>query len=244
MRVVLLLAGRGTRLGDITKNQHKAFIKLDDFSLLHHLVQNCIDAGIDEFVPIVGYRAEEVLEYLKIRFKSLHVKAVINDNFAKSNNLYSLYCAKELLEGEEFLLCNGDLIFDKQILKDIMSKCGKSAIAVDDYRALEKIDSPKTKAKNNVICELGRHLDLKDNLGYAMGIYKFNKELSQSFFKEAKKMLDADLQAGFHDPLNHLFGTHNIYPHSVKNFLWTDIDEYEDIQKARDIHKQIRMKYE
>ena len=120
MKVVLLLAGVGRRLNKITINNHKALINLDDHSLLYHLIENCIYAGLNDFIPIVGHCSSKIfLEFRSEFSKTIKVDFIENTKYNETNNLYSLFCAKDILEGEAFILCNADIVIDREILKGI-----------------------------------------------------------------------------------------------------------------------------
>ncbi len=245
MKVVFLIAGKGRRLKEITKDNHKSLIKLDDHSLLHHLIENFVYAGLTNFVAIVGHCSEKILlEFNKQYSQNIKIEYVENSKYEETNNLYSLYCAKNILKGEEFILCNADMVLDREIIKDISSIKNQSIIAIDDFNYSEPLDSPGVLMNNYKVSDLGRHIPFENNAGYAIGVYKFSKELSENFFIEAKKMLDQDINAGFHDPLPKLFGKFDVLKYRTKNKLWTDIDTYEDINKARQIHSNIKNKYE
>jgi choline kinase len=240
MKVVFLIAGKGRRLKKITENNHKALINLDKQSLLNHLIENCIYAGLTNFVPIIGHCGDMIINEFKKSFsKNIETTFVKNEKYNETNNLFSLYCAKEVLKGEDFILCNADIVFDREIIKSICSMDNLSSIAIDDFKYSESIDSPGIIMRDNKIIDLGRHIKFEDNMGYAIGIYKFNKELSNAFFDEAEKMLDKNIDSGFHDPLPKLFNMFNVYKCKTKNKLWTDIDTYDDINKAKKIHNYI-----
>lgn len=243
MKVVLLIAGKGRRLNEITTNNHKSLINLDNKPLLHYLIENCIYSNLSDLIPIVGHCSDKVLAYINNVFsEKINIVSIKNEKFNETNNLYSLYCARHLLENEDFILCNGDIVVDKEIIKGI-SSMSKSCIAIDDSSYSSSIDSPSVITEKNKILDLGRHIPFENNMGYAIGIYKFNKKLSNMFFKEAEKILSKDVQAGFHDPLMNLFDKTNIYKYSVQGYLWTDIDTFDDIEKARKIHNMIQDKY-
>lgn len=244
MKVVLLAAGKGRRLKEITKDNHKSLLKLDEQTLLYHLIENCIYAGLKEFVPIVGHCSDKVLsEFNASHSESISVYPIINEKYQEANNLYSLYCAKDLLEGNDFILCNADIIIDRGIIKGISSMKNHSAIAIDDYPYDEPIDSPGILMNGDRISDLGRHIPFSDSAGYAIGVYKFNKYLSSQFFKKAKELLEKDANSGFHDPLPYLFDKFDIFKFKIDEYLWSEIDTYEDIEKARSIHAKIKQKY-
>lgn len=229
MKAVVLLAGKGRRLEGHCNVAHKSLILINQKPSLFYLLNNIKKAGIDEIITVVGHNGNELLE--EIQNFNFSVNAVWNPKYEITNNLYSLYSAREHLINEDFVIINGDLIFDHRILVDIL-KSDESQIAIDDTDYDKPIDSPGIILKDNVIADLGRHIPFEDNKGYAIGIYKISKELSADFFEIAEELLNEDLNHGFHDPLRKLFASHNIYPCSTSGNIWTDIDVKEDIEKA------------
>ena len=229
----------------LNADSHKALINLDSHSVLHHIIENFINADIFNFIPIVGHNFKNVLSCFDQTYsKNINVHPIYNKHYSDRNNLYSLYCARKELEGNEFILCNGDMVFDRRIVKNILSMDKSSAIAIDDSSFKKPIDSPGVILKQNRIMDLGRHIPFDNNDGYAIGIYKFNKDLTSVFFNESEIMLKSNLNAGFHDPLIELFKSNLVNKCSTKEYLWTDIDEDDDVIKARRIHQQIKLNYE
>lgn len=240
MKAVILLAGKGRRIQK-EGYVHKSLIKIDRDTLLYHIVKNIEKAGIKEIVPIIGYNGDYVLDEIQKAKEKAEIKPVWNRKYDETNNLFSLYQARELLEGEDFISINGDMIFDYHILDKIMQN-RSSQIAVDDGNYDEPVDSPGILVENSRIVDLGRHIPFDQKYGYAVGIYRYSNELSETFFKESEAMLKENINAGFHDPLVNLFKTQEILPCSVKNYLWTDIDEAGDIEKAMQLWLKIKEK--
>lgn len=239
MKTVILLAGKGRRMGNL-EIKHKSLTILDENTMLYHLIKNIEKTNIEEIIPIVGYHGEYVLDEIeKAKGENITVTPIWNLEYEKTNNLYSLYQAREILDGEEFLSINGDMIFDYHILWEIMEESG-SQIAVDDKDYTKPVDSPGIVIKEGKIVDLGRHIPFNKNNGYAVGIYRYAADLSSDFFAEAEKMLDENRNAGFHDPLVNLFPTHFIRACSVKDYPWTDIDEEKDVEKAKRILEEIK----
>ncbi len=240
MKAVILLAGKGRRLQKEINIIHKSLTLLDNNTLIYNLIGNVKKAGIEEVIPLVGYNGDNVLEEI-YKFKDeLTINPIWNKNYENTNNLYTLWKAKEELKGQEFILINGDLVFDYRILVEIL-KSNKAQIAIDDKEYSKPIDSPGVIIKGGVIKSLGRHILFENTDGYAIGIYKFTAELSEIFFDVAEEMLSENLNFGFHDPLEKIFDVYNIYSCSTRQYLWTDIDEKCDIPKARKYLSNIKL---
>ena len=241
MKVVLLLAGRGRRMGSLTQENNKCLTKLLDKPLLGHLVDKFIFNGIDDIVPIVGYKGEGVLKYLNTEYNGrLKLTPVFNPKYEVTNNMYSLWCAKDILNSKSFLLCNGDLIVNKIIMNKLINSNHESAIMLDSMNKQKLIDSPGTIVKNGRIFDIGRHIPNSSNGGYAIGLYKFGGHLSTAYYMEVERMLKMNMyNSGFHDPLIPLLKSSSVYMESTDGLSWTDIDEKEDILKAQNILQKI-----
>jgi len=238
MKAVILLAGKGKRI-EKKGLLHKSLIKLEGETLLSYIIQNIIKAGIEEIVPIVGYHGEKVLEEVERVKKNLKVYPIWNKRYDETNNLYSLYQARNLLSQETFITINGDMVFDYHILERLLRN-DESEIAIDNLRSKVLIDSPGVIIENGRVMDLGRHITEENRGGYAVGIYKYGKDLVMDFFDLAAQMLENNLNHGFHDPLRGLFDKHVVKMCSVQSYKWTDIDEEGDITIALEILKGIK----
>lgn len=241
MQIVLLLAGIGKRLDEITKHKNKSLIKLIDKPLIGHLLDRLVANNQKEVLIIIGHKGKGIVDYIDSNYKGIFdLKIVENEKYKETNNMYSVWCAKQFIKGKEFILCNGDIILNKFILKEIVKSNGKSEIMLDIKNRSSEIDSPGTIIKNNRIHDLGRHISKNDNGGYAIGLYKFNSALSIAYFNEIEKMLrDNKYNAGFHDPLISLFQNYEVSPASTNGLSWTDIDTKEDISRAENLLREI-----
>ncbi|MCI8376155.1 MAG: NTP transferase domain-containing protein [Lachnospiraceae bacterium] len=231
MKIVILLAGKGRRIREYLGETHKSMIELNGLPLLWYLIKNIHQAGFDEVVPVVGYQGNSIISYLRREFPMIKFDFVWNRDYEKTNNLVSLVNTEKIVRDSGFIQINGDLIFDYHILKELSCVEG-SAIAVDVVNRKEIIDSPKTIMVSDHIMDLGRHIALVDNGGYAIGMYKFSKELAGAFFDLSKKLIVEHPDMGFHDPLRQLYSSCYVKGFDIAEKLWTDIDEKADIKKA------------
>lgn len=242
MKIVILLAGKGRRIREYLGETHKSMIELNGRPLIWYLIENIRRAGFDDIVPVVGYQGNSIINYLKSEFSTLKFDFVWNREYEKTNNLVSLVNTEEIVRDSGFIQINGDMIFDYHILKDL-SRVEGAVIAVDTVNRKEIIDSPKTIMMSDRIMDLGRHIALEDNAGYAIGIYKFSKELAEKFFDLSRKLIVNRPDMGFHDPLRQLYSSCYIKGSDVAGKLWTDIDEEDDINKATKYLKMMENNY-
>ena len=231
MKTVILLAGKGRRMQVEYEGVHKALLPLNGKPLLFYLIDNIRKAGVEEIVPVLGYKGDEVLAYINQYAEDLKVYPVWNHSYLETNNLVSLLQAEEVVAGEDFIQINGDMVFDYRIFTKLLN-VDSSAIAVDTTDYAGQLDSPRVLIQDNAIRDLGRHMNIEEANGYAVGLYRFSHRLASEFFEMSKELVQENPQMGFHEPLRFLFNRYNIIPVLTEHMLWMDVDEKADISKA------------
>ncbi len=111
MRAIILAAGAGRRLG---LDLPKSMIEVGGRSILRRQIDAFASVGVDDFVVVVGYQRERIVEHLadvpgRLTF-------VYNERFAETNTVYSLYLARSYLPGG-FFYANADVVFDARLVQ-------------------------------------------------------------------------------------------------------------------------------
>jgi bifunctional UDP-N-acetylglucosamine pyrophosphorylase/glucosamine-1-phosphate N-acetyltransferase len=120
MKAVILAAGQGTRMGPLTQNRPKVMLPVANKPLLSHAILSAREAGINEFVLVVGYRAEVVREYfgdgsdMNVSIEYAYQKRQLGTADAVSS-------AQELVE-DRFLVLNGDIIVSSLHIKSLIKQ--------------------------------------------------------------------------------------------------------------------------
>ena len=107
-RAVLLAAGRGTRMGSITQTMPKPMLLVHGKPLLEHIMDRLADAGIQQFLVVVGYQAESIVEHF--RHWRLPVEFRVQEPVNGTGRAAGL--AKDFAADEPFLLSFGDCLCD------------------------------------------------------------------------------------------------------------------------------------
>ncbi len=231
VKIVILWAGKGRRIQREYNGLHKALISLRGEKIINRILNNIKLAGGTEIVPILGYKSEELMKEIKSFGYFNSVEPVINHKFENTNNLYSLIQSKDILSGHDFVVINGDMVFDYRILQKIINLSG-NAIAVDANDHGFQLDSPRILIKEGRVLDIGRHRTIEESQGYAVGIYRFCKEFSKEYFCLGIRLAGKKPNAGYHEPLEEVFDRVYFQPCYTENYLWMDVDEKDDVSKA------------
>jgi choline kinase len=111
---LILAAGRGTRLGARGESLPKGFLELGGRPIVEASIERLEAAGLERVVIVTGHHAERY-EALRAR-RPERVETVHNPRFASSGSLYSLWCAREAVAGEDVLLLESDLVYEPRAL--------------------------------------------------------------------------------------------------------------------------------
>lgn len=160
MQAVILAAGQGTRMGPLTRNKPKVMLPIANKPLLLHLILSAREAGIKEFVVVVGYRADVVKEYFGDG-SSMNVSIKYVRQEKQLGTADAVGCAQEHVDGR-FLVLNGDIIVNPQHIKNMVKHKSDvimtarhvenpseyGVIEVSDERVLRIIEKPKKPPTN------------------------------------------------------------------------------------------------
>ena len=133
MKAIIPVAGAGTKLRPHTYTQPKALIPLAGKTILSIIVDQLHEAGINDFIFIIGYLGEKIEDYVKKNYPNL------NCHFVQQNERYgtghAINLTRELVGNEEVLIVLGDTIADYDVQEVINSPVSMLGIKkVDDPR--------------------------------------------------------------------------------------------------------------
>ncbi len=116
---LLLAAGTGSRLLPLTQKSPKCLTLVNETSILERLIKSLNQHGFKRLVVVTGHLEDCIRDFLKTRAGSLKIEYVFSPLYKTTNNIYSLWMAREIIN-EPFLLIESDLVFDSSLLKDML----------------------------------------------------------------------------------------------------------------------------
>lgn len=129
---VLLAAGTGSRLKPLTDNAPKCLSEVSGVAIVQRLVESLCDHGFTRLVIVVGHLDHRIREFLDEHSGSLHIEYVINRRYATTNNLYSLWLARQTID-EPCLLLESDVVFDSSLLLEMLQPNRMAVSRMQDW---------------------------------------------------------------------------------------------------------------
>ena len=117
---LLLAAGTGSRLTPLTDSTPKCLLAVNEISILERLVSSLRDHNFNRLVIVIGHQGECIRDYLGTRKGGMDITYITSTLYKTTNNIYSLWLAREVID-EPFLLIESDLVFDTEMLTDMLS---------------------------------------------------------------------------------------------------------------------------
>ena len=134
-RAVILAAGRGSRLQSLTENMPKCLVEIGGAPLLVRTLDGLAEQGLDEAVIVIGYGGETVRERIGESHAGLAIHYVEAPDFASTNNIRSLWDARDYLD-RDVLLLEADVVFDAEVVGALLEVPGSSAAVAPFERPL------------------------------------------------------------------------------------------------------------
>ena len=186
MQAIILAAGMGKRLKNLTQDVTKCMIKVNNVTLIERMLGQLDDLNLSRIIIVVGYQRQKLIEFIATLNIKTPIVYVINDIYDKTNNIYSLYLAREYLLQEDTLLLESDLIFESKILNHLLEDPYPNLALVAKYESWMDGTVVTIDESSNVILDFidKRHFRFSDISNYykTVNIYKFSKEFSRKYY--------------------------------------------------------------
>ncbi len=184
MKAVILAAGCATRLRPLSDDTPKTLLPVAGVPILRRTMTSLLRCGFDQFVIGTGYLEHMVREAVASWFpasQNLDVTFVTNSDFRATNNAYSLLLAREHLENDDFILLDGDVVFDVGVVEELVSR-GPDCLAVRSVGEIGLEEVKVTADKQDRVLAIGKHVPVRTAMGESVGIELFSAATSKRLF--------------------------------------------------------------
>ncbi|MER7362453.1 phosphocholine cytidylyltransferase family protein [Nonomuraea wenchangensis] len=237
---MVLAAGAGRRLRPYTDTLPKALVPVDgETTIMDISLRNLAEVGLRDVVIVVGYAAQAVHER-KADFEEkygVRLTLVHNDKAEEWNNAYSLWCAREHF-AQGALLVNGDTVHPVSVEKTLLAAPETSDIllAVDNVKKLADEEMKVTLDEGGSLRRITKLMDPAEAYGEYIGATLIRPAAAARLADALKATFERDPQLYYEDGYQELVERgETIHAASIGEVDWVEVDNHEDLAKARTI---------
>ncbi len=236
MKALILNSGMGTRMGVLTSEHPKCMTEVSAReTILSRQLQLLCDAGIREVVMTTGAFDAVLVNYCHSLDMPIHFTFVNNPLYKDTNYIYSIYCARELLD-DDIVLMHGDLVFEAEVLDRVVSS-EVSCMTVSSTLPLPEKDF-KAQIKDGKVVRVG--VDIFNDAVEAQPLYKLMRADWKVWLDKIKEFCESgNTKVYAENALNELEGAANISALDVEELLCAEIDDASDLAVVTNKLKEI-----
>lgn len=229
MKAVVVAAGESRRLRPLTDNIPKCFLLVGDRPLIEYSLRALRQCGIEQVGFVVGYLKDEFPARLGNGYEY-----IFNPFYTITNDMASLWFAKEFVQGSDFVYIHSDLLYHPDILATTVASQAEIALAVEEKVCDQEM--MKVRVDGLDLLESSKDVPLEEAFGEWTGIAKFTSAGWQKYLPEVEQLLaQGEFNAYDTVAMNRLVQKERIIrivPFQGLPFI--EIDYPQDLQKARD----------
>ena len=181
MQALILAAGMGRRLGDLTKGNTKCMVKVNGVTLIDRVLSQLSKLPINRVVIVIGYEGQKLKEYVGDKYMGKDIVYVENPIYDKTNNIYSLALAKDYLTQDDTILLESDLIFEDSLFDLLLNDPNPNVALVAKYETWMDGTMVRLDKENNIINFVPKkafRYEDTDLYYKTVNVYKFSKDFS------------------------------------------------------------------
>lgn len=234
MKAVILAAGCATRLRPYSIDTPKTLLPVGGVPILRRTITSLLRVGFDQFVIGTGYLEHMVRDAVASWFPELDVTYVSNPDFRSTNNAYSLLLTRAHVERDGFILLDGDVVFDVDVVEELVER-GPDCLAVRSVGQIGLEEVKVTADNHDRVLAIGKHVPVRSAMGESVGIELFSAASSKRLFEvlhervAVQGLVDEYYEAAFQQLLDE--GA-TLYGVDIGSKYASEIDTVDDLRAA------------
>jgi len=233
MKAVILAAGKGSRLKQLTINTPKSLLEIKPgFTLLKYNIDILTKMNVDEILIVTGFENKQ-LENEALSYGYKNIRFIYNPFWNLCNVLGSFYFALPLID-DDFFFLHADTLAEIDIWKDLRESEGDIVLPIDRKKCGEE-EMKVLVDKNGGLLEISKEIDGEKADGEFLGIAKFKKGTIPFLINTAKELFSGgELNQYMEAAVQKAIGTHiKIETLDIGNSKFVEVDFEEDYKQAQ-----------
>lgn len=185
MQAVILAAGMGKRLKELTQDNTKCMVEVNGVTLIDRMLHQIDKQHLSRIIIVIGYQGQKLIDYIATLQINTPIIYVNNPIYDKTNNIYSLALAKDWLCKDDTLLFESDLIFEDSVIEALLNDPRDTLALVDKYESWMDGTCVKLAADDSIAAFVpGKQFQFNEIKDYykTVNIYKFSRHFSETHY--------------------------------------------------------------
>ena len=245
MQAIILAAGMGKRLKELTQDRTKCMVQVNGVALIDRMLHQIESRHLSRIVIVVGYEGEKLMEYIDTLGIRTPIVYVQNPIYDKTNNIYSLALAKDYLCQDDTLLFESDLIFEDAVIDQLLDDPRETLALVDKYESWMDGTCVKLGPDDSIASFVpGKNFRFEEAHEYykTVNIYKFGRHFSRThyvpFLEAYSKALGNNEYYEQVLRVITMLDDPEIRAKRLNGQLWYEIDDIQDLDIASSMFAQ------
>ena len=242
MQAIILAAGMGKRLKELTQSNTKCMVKVNGVTLIDRMLHQIERLHLSRIVIVVGYEGQKLIDYIGTLDIRTPIEYINNPVYDKTNNIYSLALAKNWLCSDDTLLFESDLIFEDAVLETLVNDPRETLALVDKYESWMDGTCVKLTPDDDIEAFVpGKKFKFSEIKDYykTVNIYKFSRHFSETHYVPFLDAYQAALgQNEYYEQVLRvitMLDTPEIKGKRLGGQRWYEIDDIQDLDIAESI---------
>ena len=242
MQAIILAAGMGRRLGYLTAGNTKCMLEVNGIRLIDRVLDTLKDKNLSNIVIVTGYAGDNLTKYVRDNYPSLPVTFIENSVFDHTNNIYSLWLAKEFLEADDTLLLESDLIYEPAVIDCALDSPYPDVALVAKYKPWMDGTMVELDERDNIISFIPRSkFDFSHAERYfkTVNVYKLSRNFAtQRYIPFLEAYIKAMGNNEYYEQVLRVLttiDTCDIKAVDIGDLKWYEIDDIQDLKIAETI---------
>lgn len=231
MKAVILAAGVGKRLWQITQHRPKCLIEIGGRSLLHRYLETLAGLGVRRADIVVGYRQEMIRTAVERDACGVTVDFLVNDQFHRGS-ISSLWIARTVLD-DDVIVMDADVLFHREILRRLVESPHENALLMDETVRQSGEECMVVVSGGRVIALTKKIPERYDYAGEGVGFLRVRHADTPHMVASLRTHIDnGSWNMEYEDALLQFFQNVKVGHEKIGGLPWTEIDFVEDVKKA------------
>lgn len=242
MQAIILAAGFGSRLRPLTNSMPKSLTEVNGTPLLINSLTILAANKVKETIIVVGHMRDKIITQIGFEFNKMKITYIENTIYKTTNNIYSLYLAKDFVH-DDVILLECDLYYNDELIKTILSGKSECNILTSPYNPTTMDGTVVEVSAENIVTQLYVKKQQYSNFDYlgkqkTVNVYKFTKNfIIKKFFPAIELYIKTQSVNSYYElvlgALIYL-QSDDISSIEISEDKWAEIDDLNDLKLAEE----------